>query len=147
MVDNPEFSTSKPAGDSNPRFVTAVVSLRESSVISLARNGMLDTDQVAAAWRFRRAWETVKAMPPGSAGFDEFVGGGYQATTYAEKQMAAAAELRTCRSLLGAYGYDLVSRVCGEGFHIRDLYQARRARDSAIDLLKVHLTELARLWG
>jgi len=146
VVDNPAFSTSQPAGELNPRFVTAVVSLRESSIVSLATHGVLDADQVAAAWRFRRAWEAVRSMRMSSAGFDEWVDAGCRPSAFAERQMMAATELRVCRRLLGAHGYELVCRVCGEGFHIRDIYATRRERDTAVDLLRIHLNELARLW-
>ena len=145
-VDNPEFSTDRPIDESNPRTVQAVVSLRESSIISLAAHGVLDADQVASAWRFRRAWELVQAMRVTSAGFSEWIDAGCRPTAYAERQLMAATELRLCRRLLGTHGYALVSRVCGDGFHIRDLYRSRRERDTATDMLRVHLNELSALW-
>jgi hypothetical protein len=45
------------------------------------------------------------------------------------------------------HGYELVSRICGEGFHVRDIRPTRRERDTATDMLKVYLTGLARMWG
>ena len=125
----------------------AVVSLRESSVITLAAHGVLDADQVAVAFRFRKAWETVQRVRPPAAGFDEWIATGCRTGGgFAEDQMAAAADLRICRSLLGDHGYKLLARVCGDGFHIRDLYGTRRERDTATDLLRIHLTSMATIW-
>ena len=145
-VDNPEFSTDRPENETNPRTIE-VVSLRESSIVTLAAHGVLDADQVAAAFRFRHAWETVQRLRPAALGFDEWIGGGCRPAGFAEVQMVAAADLRLARRLLGAHGYELVARICGDGFHIRDIRPTRRERDTATDMLKVHLTGLARLWG
>jgi hypothetical protein len=123
-----------------------VVQLRDSSIVTLAAHGLLDADQVAAAFRFRKAWETVKRMRPAAIGFDEWVAGGCRPPGFAEKQLAAAADLRTCRRLVGRHGYELLSRICGDGFHVRDLYSTRRERDTAIDMLRIHLTSLAQIW-
>ena len=145
-VDNPYYSADHPESRDNPRVVEAVVNLREWSVASLAAHGVLDADQVAAAFRFRNAWETVQAARQASIGFSEWIDAGCPSIALSERRLAAAGTLRQCRRLLGAHGYELVSRICGEGFHIRDLYPTRRARDTATDMLKTHLTELARIW-
>jgi hypothetical protein len=144
-VDNPAFSTGKPESDANPRQVTAVVSLRESSIVSLAAHGVLDADQVAAAWRFRKAWEATRSIKPPALGFEERVQSGRPAGL-PEKQLRAAETLRSCRELLGEHGYELVARICGDGFHIRDIYKSRRQIDTATDILRIHLTALGRLW-
>jgi len=36
--------------------------------------------------------------------------------------------------------------ICAEGHAIGDLYSTRRQRDSASDILRVHLDELVALW-
>ena len=69
-VDNPAFATDRPQDATNPRTIEAVVSLRESSIVTMAAHGVLDADQVAAAFRFRHAWETVQQMRPAALGFD-----------------------------------------------------------------------------
>lgn len=145
-VDNPYYSADHPENQTNPRIVDAVVSLRQNSIISLAERKLIDADQVAAAWRFRKAWETVQSATDHSAGFGEWVDRTCRPSDVAEKRLAAAADLRVARRLLGAHGYDLVSRICGDGFHIRDIHQSRRARDTATDMLRIYLTSLARLW-
>ena len=144
-VDNPEFATDRPEGHDNPRVVEAVVNLRESSIISLARAGVIDADQVAAAWRFRKAWETTRSIRPAALSFEEKVRTGHR-TDLAERRLRAAEALGTCRQLLGEHGYDLVSRVCGDGYHIRDIYETRRERDTATDMMKIYLDSLAELW-
>jgi hypothetical protein len=145
-VDNPYFSADHPESRDNPRQVEAVVNLREWSVATLAAHGVLDADQVAAAFRFRNAWETVQEARQASFGFSEWIDAGCRPPGLSERRLAAAGLLRQCRRLLGAHGYHLVSRICGEGFHVRDLYPTRRQRDMAVDLLKIHLSELAALW-
>jgi hypothetical protein len=147
IVDNPYFSADHPESRDNPRQVEAVVNLRENSTITLAAKGVLDATQVAAAFRFRNAWEPVQGARQASIGFSEWVDAGRLATGLPERRLAAAADLRCSRRLLGAHGYQLVGRVCGDGFHIRDIYQTRRQRDVAIDLLKIHLSELAEMWS
>jgi hypothetical protein len=146
IVDNPYYSADHPESRDNPRQVEAVVNLREWSVASLAAHGVLDADQVAAAFRFRNAWETVKGARQASFGFSEWIDAGCRPPGLSERRLAAAGHLRQSRRLLGAHGYHLVSRICGEGFHVRDLYPTRRARDTATDLLRIHLTALAQLW-
>jgi hypothetical protein len=145
-VENPYFAADHPESQSNPKTVDAVVSLRDSSILTLAAHGHLDADQVEAAWRFKHAWETVESARRSSIGFEEWVDAGYMPAGLAERQLEAAEDLRECRKLLGAHGYMLVGRVCGEGWHIRDLYQTRRERDTATDMLRIHLSSLAALW-
>ena len=145
-VDNPYFSPAHPESRSNPRTVDAVVNLRENSIITLAAHGVIDEEQVAAALRFNKSWHTVQSPGPAAAGFGVFVDSGLPRTAFAERRLAAAADLRHCRILLGEHGYGLVGRICGDGWHIRDLYRTRRERDTAADLLRIHLTALAGMW-
>jgi hypothetical protein len=145
-VDNPYFSADHPESKTNPRVVEAVVNLREWSVASLAAHGVLDEEQVAAAQRFNNSWQTVQSLGSAAAGFGMFIDSGLRRSTFAERRLKAATDLRHCRILLGEHGYSLVGRVCGDGFHIRDMYQARRERDTASDMLKLYLTQLAAMW-
>jgi hypothetical protein len=121
-----------------------VVSLRESSIITLASHGLLDADQVAAAMRFRAAWESYANLHR-SGRMLERIDGGRQITE--PRGNEASRTLKRYRALLGAHGFDLLIRVCGEGHHIRDLYQTRRERDTATDVLRIHLSALAALEG
>lgn len=139
-VVNPDWSPAS-ARSAAP---TVTVSLRESSIVSLAARKMLDADQVAAAWRFQRAFEIVSAIRPAVLDPDGIRGGSGDGTS--DKQINAATDLRRARDVLGLHGYYLVSRICGEGYHVRDLYRTRRQRDLAADLLRIHLTELATEW-
>jgi hypothetical protein len=123
-----------------------VIQLREWSVTTLAAHGALDDEQVTAAQRFCRSWEAVHGVRAANC-FTERVDSGRPATSFAETSINAAADLRHARILLGEHGYALVGKVCGDGYHIRDLYRTRRERDTAADMLKVHLTALARMWA
>lgn len=122
--------------------VADVANLRESSVVVLASRGILDADQVAAAWRFERAWKVVSAFRPVAVEIGTMKIRG----SHTERQLLAAMELRLCRRLLGVYGFKLVAAVCGNGYAIPDLFPKRRDRDTATDMLRVHLTELSELW-
>jgi hypothetical protein len=141
-VDNPYYSPTHSEDLGNPRHVQVTV-LRDWSITTLAAHGALDADQVAAAVRFRRAWETVQSIRPAAIGFDERIGNGRVPAGFAERQIEAATELRLARRELGADGYMLLGKICGEGEHIRDLYRTRRERDTATDNLRAHLSRLA----
>jgi hypothetical protein len=144
-VDNPYFSTSHPEGFGNPRTTDAVVVLRESSITTLAALGLLDADQVAAAWRYKRAWESVQSTGIAAVGFSEWLDSG-QRPEMSERRLRAASDMRHAADVLGIHGTWLVSRVCGYGYHIRDIYPSRRDRDTATDMLRTYLTVLAREW-
>lgn len=121
-----------------------VVSLRESSIVTLASHGVLDADQVAAAWRFRKAWEVLADLRRPSRLFER-VDCAFRSEARIECEDEARRELAHCRQLLGAHGFDLLVKVCAEGWHIRDLYSTRRERDTATDLLRIHLDSLVEL--
>lgn len=123
-----------------------VVSLRESSVMTLGRLGLLDGPQVDAAFRFRNLWQALDDDPRRHASPSERVGGkGQRKTAEGERVAAARRTLQRVRPLLGVRGFDLVARVCGDGYHIRDLCQSRRERDTATDNLRMHLSDLAAI--
>lgn len=121
----------------------AVVSLREWSVKTLA----LSDEQKSAAERFCRSWETVHRVRTNATSFGERVDSGRPLSSFSERSLTAAQDLRHCRILLGEHGYALVGKVCGDGYHIRDLYRTRRERDTASDMLKLYLAQLARMWS
>lgn len=123
-----------------------VVAFRESSVTTLARTGALDAAQIAAAFRFRNAFEVVVDAKRASLGFQEWSDPGRPPQHVLDRRAAASADLRDARALLGAHGYSLIGRVCGEGYCIADLFTTRRERDTHLDLLKIHLRSLAALW-
>jgi hypothetical protein len=134
-----------------PRGTRAVTSpaaarQRRGSVAALAALGILDLGQIRAALRFRQAWETVGGTGSASAGFAEKVDRTPDPAAPRLRRLSAAADLRASRSLLGAHGYMLVGRVCGDGAGIGELCRTRRQRQTAIDMLKTHLAELAALW-
>lgn len=147
IVQNPDFSPGLPENDSNRRLANAVVNLRESSVVTLAARGVLNASQVGAAFKFRNEWEVVEGVQRHSVGFSEWSDHSGGAPALSERYMSASDELRRCREVLGIHGFNLVTRVCGEGFSINDFCPSRRAKDTATDMLRVYLNQLARMWG
>jgi hypothetical protein len=123
-----------------------VVGFRQSSVVTLAAHGVLAADQVAAAFHFRNAFEHLVEAKRESIGFNEWQSPGPLPAHVAERRSLASQDLRKARGLLGAHGYALVGKVCGEGYHIADLFSSRRERDTMTDMLRLHLTSLAKLW-
>lgn len=144
-VDNPAFVPDRPESDSNPRRISVIVNLRESSVVTLAAYGTLDADQIAAAFRFRNEWEALVNLRRPSALFERVDGMG-SGLAGVERGNAAHQQLKRARVLLGEHGFALLTKVCGEGYHVRDLYQTRRERDTATDILRIHLDALATMW-
>jgi hypothetical protein len=123
-----------------------VIAFRESSVTTLGRQGLLDTDQIAAAFRFRNAFEVAVDAKRASLGFEEWTDPGKPPADLVERRLKAKGDLAAARGLLGAHGYALVGRVCGEGYCVTDLFKSRRERDTHLDLLRIHLASLAKLW-
>lgn len=127
-----------------------VVPLRESSVITLAAHGLLDADQVAAAFRFRNTWADWVGLRSRYGQFEkiDFGGDAYlsSALMKVEREDDARQELQRCRDLLGAHGFQMLIKICGEGYNIREMATTRRGRDTATDLLRLHLDSLAALW-
>src|SRR5262245_12879115 len=122
------------------RSITEVLPLRQaSSVATMAAHGALDKGQVAAAFRFRNAFETVVEAKRESIGFAEWQAPGPVETELAEARTGAASDLKQARNLLGAHGYALVGRVAGEGYHLADLFNERREREAMTWMLKIHL--------
>lgn len=133
--------------DRQPALVDPeVIGFRQSSVVTLAAHGVLDGDQVAAAFRFRNHFEVLIEAKRQSIGFNEWQAPGPIAPDLQALRADAARELKSARSLLGSHGYMLVGKICGEGFHINGLYRTRRERDTMTDMLRIHLTSLAKLW-
>lgn len=124
------------------RPAAEVVAIRESSIVTLAAHGVLDASQVSAAMRFRDQWETYASLHRSGALVERVDNGGRRAPGTGRED--AARELKRVRGVVGQYAFELLIRVCGEGHHIRDLYQGRRDRDTATDILRINLSLLAR---
>lgn len=124
-----------------------LVTLRDDSITVLARMKILDADQVYAALRFRAAFESAVDAAQASLGFREWQSPGPPAPALVERRARASHDLEAARHLVGAHGFWLLGRVCGEGHSVLDLCASRRERDTHTDLLKLHLTGLAELWA
>lgn len=123
-----------------------LVAFRESTVVTLGRMGILDEDQIEAAFRFRNAFEVVKDAARSSIGFQEWSDPGKPSQHISERRAAAGTQLKQARSYLGAHGYWLVGRICGEGYSVGDITENRREREAFSLMLQIHLTGLAKLW-
>lgn len=123
------------------RPAAEVVAIRESSIVTLAAHGVLDAAQVSAAMRFRDHWERYASLHRSGQIIERVDHGRRPPGTGRED---AARELKRIRQIVGQHAFELLIRVCGEGHHVRDLYQARRDRDTATDILRINLTLLAR---
>ena len=110
----------------------AVVSLREWSVKTLALSDEQRLRPSGSAGHGR----PCSGMRTSYPALTERVDSSRRASSVAERSLTAAADLRHSRILLGEHGYALVGKVCGDGYHIRDLYRTRRERDTASDMLK-----------
>lgn len=104
----------------------------------------MDARLVETAFRFTNTFR--QAGEDAQRGFQEYVDG-RTSTPRAERQADAIRELRRCRQLLGKHGYRLLATIAGEGYALGDLYQTRRQRDTAADLVRLHLNELADMWN
>jgi len=149
IVDNPMFSRSHTEGrEGNIRKIDAVINIRESGIATLAAKGLLDMAQVAAADSYRRLWETLGGAGAGAIDYTrEHVDGGPAREPITERQIRAGKELAECRRLIGKHGFELVTMIAGQRMSLHELYTTRRERDTAADMLRVYLTQLAGMWG
>ncbi|MDV4163092.1 hypothetical protein R1538_18380 [Rhizobium leguminosarum] len=146
-VPNPYYSRAHLTDATNPRTIPAVINVRESAITTLATRGVLDPAQVAAADRFRRLWEAIGGKGAGAIDYGkEHVDGGKARDPITERQANAGKELAKCRELLGVRLYGLVSAVAGEGFALTEIFEGKRERLTAADMLRMALDDLAELW-
>jgi hypothetical protein len=150
-VDNPYYSRAHAGAATNPRYIDAVVNVRESAITTLASRGRIDPAQEAAANKFRALWEAVGGK--GASAIDygrDHVDGGTRSDPVTERQINAADELRRAHLALGDKGYWLVSRICGEGYALHEVTQppgSKRAKLAAAKDLRTYLDRLAAMWG
>ena len=143
-VENPYFSRDHPESSTNEKMVTVYVNLRESSLRTLYAHGKLSESQFEAGKHFQRCYEAFVGLRRGSI-LERVDGCGF---AIPERKEAARRELGRCRKMLGEHGYVLVAKVCGEGWHIKDLYRGDRpAQETMNYMLRLHLTSLASMWG
>lgn len=149
QVDNPLFSKSHVEDKhGNIRKISAVMNVRESGIATLAAQKKLDMYQVAAADKVRKLWETMGGAGAGAIDYSrEHVDGGPSRDPITQRQVSAGKELARIRPLVGKHGFELVIMIAGNGQSLHDLYQTRRERDTAADMLRVYLTQLAVMWG
>lgn len=140
-------ATYQPEAREKPKVKPApVTALRESSISTLAGQGVLSVDQLSAALRFRDLWQLYITQSSPSRAFEaERVDYAYRHQGRGVGHLDAKKELSRIRFQVGTHLFQLLKRTCGDGYHIRDLYRSRRERDSAVDLLRVALDEMAAM--
>jgi hypothetical protein len=145
-VDDPDFSPHHEIGYAGNRKTAKVaVNVRESAVETLFARRFLATSQKRAADHFREIWEAAGGKTASlDYTLDRVDGGrGDPAVT----RLRAAQELKRCRDLLGARGYEAVTRVCAEGRALAELTPHKRERLTMADNLRADLDDLASMWG
>ena len=144
---NPYFAPEHPISRSNVRKTQVAVNLKESALVALFNRKLIDEGQAEAGEQFRRLWETMGGKGAGAMDYSKTpVDGGVAAQTVTERQIDAGRKLADAQTHLGVRGYSLVSKVCGEGFQISELFHDKRSQLSAMDLLRGLLDDLAELW-
>lgn len=147
-MDNPYFNGNHEIGPTNPKIIGVVKNLRESAVETLFARGKLDAAQKQAADRFRGIWEMCGGAGGGASDYSrEFVDGGGAREPISQRQVDAGKALAECRNLLGARNYDLVCKVCGQGYGLRAVAPSKRDQLTAADNLRASLNDLSELWG
>lgn len=128
VVDNPFYSRAHSGTAGNPKQISAVINTRQSAVTMLYSRGRLDPAQLAAANRFGALWETMGGKGAGAIDYGkEPVDGGQRSDPITERQLMAADELRRARRRLrDPDRYQLVCRICGEGYALDELGRSRR---------------------
>lgn len=146
-MENPWFSPGHRESGTNPKHIDVVVNIRESAVAALAARGVLDAAQVAAAHHFRRIWEAASGVSlPAQDPARIYVDGGGRREPLNVRQANADAQLQQAKQVLGVTGFCLCVLLCGERRSLHEICRTRRERDTAADLLRIHLDTLAALW-
>jgi len=152
-IDNPDFSRDHEEGKAgNLKTTRAMLNMRESPALWMLQHNYIDQAQYRASDRFRRLYEQTAGS--GVKGMDtakEPVDGGKFVDSLTDARMQAAKELVSARRYLGDYtgipfSFELVERVCGQCYWIKDLYDKEREQQSAGRHLKLCLDGLAELW-
>lgn len=147
-IENPLYSRQHDGANANPRKITALVNVRESSIEYLYSRNMIDMAQKMAGGKFRMYWESAGGK--GASAIDygrEHVDGGSAIDPIPDMRADAGHQLKECQRILGVRGFSIMEMVAGQGVMIADLAKARNERDAYMFMLKDGLDLLATLWG
>lgn len=144
-IDNPYFQKEHREGATNPRKIRADVNIRESAVETLYARRFLSRSQKRAADHVRELWEKAGGKASSIDYTAERVDHGRNDAI--TDHMVAAHELKRCRQLLGARGFDTLLAVCAEGRALTELSPHKRARLTMADNLRADLDDVAAMWG
>lgn len=143
-VDNPDWRPDRDGERAFPRKIEAEINVRESAVETLYARKFLGSAQKLAADKFRALWETAGAKT-GSLDYSHDRVDGSKGDPLITR-LQAAEELKRCRILLGARGYETVQAICGEGRALADLSPHKREKTTMADNLRADLDDLATMW-
>lgn len=147
-VDNPYFAPEHREGRTNPKTIPGVINIHESAVETLYAKRLLNSAQKRAADKFRGYWETMGGKGASAIDYSkDVVDGGKSPQDISDHQWQAGEELRRCFEKLKARDYDLVAKVCGQGFGLAEVGATKRQRHTAADNLRAALDDLADMWG
>ena len=112
---------------------------------TLFARGFLARSQKLAADRFRACWEKAGGSVQSLDHTLDRVDGGRGDPLAA--RIVAANELKRCRQLIGARGYEVLQLVCAEGRALAEITPHKRERLTMADNLRADLDDLAAMWG
>lgn len=144
-VENPYFNQDHKEGATNPKRIGADINVKESAVETLFARRFLGFSQKRAADKFRELWESAGGKASSiDYTLDRVDGGRSDPIT---SRLMAAQEMKRCRDLLGARGFETVQSVCAEGKALTDITPHKRERLTMADNLRADLDDLAAMWG
>lgn len=147
-VENPNWRPDLDGERAIPRFITATVNVFESAIATMASRRQIDAAQTLAADRFRKLWEASGGVGAKAIDYSrEPVDGGKIAEPISPTQMNAARQLGYIRETLGRRNFDLISKVCGEGRALGELFHEKRDKLTAADNLRASLDDMCTEWG
>lgn len=152
VVDNPYYNPAQPEGvDGNDKKSPAIVDIRESAIETLYGRNQLSRMEKAGADEFRRLWETYAKANISAFDYSaDRVSSGGRGGPVTEAQIAAREQLARIKRQIGVRGFDLLSKIAGQGMSLADVGKTNRERTTAADNLRTHLYDVAGilgLWG
>ncbi len=151
QIDNPDYRTDYADGrHGNVRRVQATMNMRESPITWMwakRKQTGITEQQVAAAAHFRKLYEAAGAQVQALDYTREPVDGGGITEPISDRMIKANQQLSEAHAALGAEGFDLIQKVCGECQFLNQISSQRSVQDKLSRDLKNCLETLAVFWG
>jgi len=145
----PHFAGDEEGEKAVDRYVQVKVDTRHDAIESLYARGHLSLAEKQAGDIMRAYWETYSRSSLQGIDYErDRVSGGRSPSPVTNDQIAARDQLRRARIELGRQGFHLMVEVCGKGKTLREIVgDDNRKRTTAADNLRMHLNDLARVFG